>query len=233
MERFIPVTFLWARRGVAAAGILLAGLGLAVDPPPPAAPVDSIPPPPPPAPVVEIKTSMGVIRVELNLEKAPVTVANFLGYVSRGYYDGTVFHRAVGGYIIQGGAFEKVGDQLIEKPTDPPIKSEADNALRNLEGTIAMARTDVPDSATSQFFINVRDNDILDQSLAAPGFTVFGRVTAGMDVVRQINDVQTGVRQVTRRLGDHQQNSQSLKAVPLQDVVIESIRVLTPATPPT
>ena len=176
------------------------------------------------APVVEIRTSMGLITLTLDAEKSPVTVANFLRYVTNGQYDGTVFHRVVSGYIIQGGGFAKQGERLVEKATGEPIKSEADNGLRNVEGTIAMARTDASDSATAQFFINCRDNEMLDQSVAAVGYAVFGRVTGGMDVVAQINAVSTGVREVVGRLGNGQERPMPLKGVPLSDVIIESVR---------
>ena len=182
--------------------------------------------PPAAATVVEMATSMGSITVELDPEKAPVTVANFLQYVAAGHYDGTVFHRVVGGYIIQGGGFEKKGDRLVEKPTGEPIRNEADNGLKNVEGTIAMARTDAPDTATAQFFLNCRDNEMLDHSPASAGYAVFGRVIKGLDVVKQINGVQTGVREVQGLLGNGQLRPMPLKSVPLSDVVIESVRVL-------
>lgn len=181
------------------------------------------------APVVEIRTSMGLITLTLDAEKSPVTVANFLRYVTNGQYDGTVFHRVVSGYIIQGGGFAKQGERLVEKATGEPIKSEADNGLRNVEGTIAMARTDASDSATAQFFINCRDNEMLDQSVAAVGYAVFGRVTGGMEVVAQINAVSTGVREVVGRLGNGQERPMPLKGVPLSDVIIESVREVTAA----
>jgi cyclophilin family peptidyl-prolyl cis-trans isomerase len=184
------------------------------------------------APVVEIRTSMGLITLTLDAEKSPVTVANFLRYVTNGQYDGTVFHRVVSGYIIQGGGFAKQGERLVEKATGEPIKSEADNGLRNVEGTIAMARTDASDSATAQFFINCRDNEMLDQSVAAVGYAVFGRVTGGMEVVAQINAVSTGVREVVGRLGNGQERPMPLKGVPLSDVIIESVREVTAAAVP-
>lgn len=186
----------------------------------------------PPVPRVEMKTSMGTIVIELDAEKAPVTVANFLSYVERKHYDGTVFHRVVNKYIIQGGGFEKQGDRLVEKPTGTPIKNEAGNGLSNRQGSVAMARTDVPDSATAQFFINCQDNSMLDQSPTAAGYAVFGRVVEGLDVVLQINEVQTGVRETMGRLGNGQLRSMPLKGVPLSDVVIEWVRVLPPAAPP-
>ena len=181
------------------------------------------------APVVEIRTSMGLITLTLDAEKSAVTAANFLRYVTAGQYDGTVFHRVVSGYIIQGGGFAKQGERLVEKATGEPIKSEADNGLRNVEGTIAMARTDASDSATAQFFINCRDNEMLDQSVAAVGYAVFGRVTGGMEVVAQINAVSTGVREVVGRLGNGQERPMPLKGVPLSDVIIESVREVTGA----
>ena len=184
------------------------------------------------APVVEIRTSMGLITLTLDAEKSPVTVANFLRYVTNGQYDGTVFHRVVSGYIIQGGGFAKQGERLVEKATGEPIRSEADNGLRNVEGTIAMARTDASDSATAQFFINCRDNEMLDQSVAAVGYAVFGRVTGGMEVVAQINAVSTGVREVVGRLGNGQERPMPLKGVPLSDVIIESVREVTAAEVP-
>lgn len=176
--------------------------------------------------VVEITTSMGSITLQLDAEKAPVTVANFLSYAASGHYEGTVFHRVVGGYMVQGGGFEKKGDQLIEKPTGAPIRNEADNGLKNVEGTIAMARTDAPHTATAQFFLNCRDNEMLDHSPAAAGYAVFGRVTKGLDVLMQIGGVQTGVREVHGRLGSGQLRPMPLKGVPLSDVVIESVRVV-------
>jgi cyclophilin family peptidyl-prolyl cis-trans isomerase len=176
--------------------------------------------------VVEMKTTMGAILLELDAAKAPVTVENFLRYASSGHYDGTVFHRVVGGYMVLGGGFEKKGDELVEKATEAPIKNEAANGLRNVEGTIAMARTDAPDTATAQFFINCQDNEMLDHAPATVGYTVFGRVTKGMDVVKQINAVPTGVREVQGRLGNGQLRPMPLKSVPLSDVVIESVRLL-------
>jgi len=182
--------------------------------------------------VVEMKTSMGSITLQLDPESAPVTVANFLRYAAAGHYDGTVFHRVVSGYMIQGGGFEKKGDQLVERPTQAPIKNEAGNGLRNLEGAIAMARTDVPDTATAQFFINCKDNEMLNQSPASAGYAVFGRVTKGLEIVSQINAVQTGVREVMGRLGNGQLRPMPLKSVPVSDVVVESVRVVSaPAEP--
>ena len=140
-------------------------------------------------PVVIINTSLGDITVELNAEKAPKSVANFLQYVDSGYYDGTIFHRVIKGFMVQGGGMTADGK---EKPTKPPIKNEADNGLKNDTGTLAMARTSVVDSATAQFFINAKDNDFLNHGGRDFGYAVFGKVTSGMDVVRKIEAVETG-----------------------------------------
>ena len=179
-----------------------------------------------PDPEVEIRTSMGTVVVQLDPSKAPITVANFLKYVDDGHYDGTVMHRVVAGAVIQGGGFAKEGDRLVEKVTRPAIKSEADNGLKNSEGTIAMARSDVPDTATAQFFINCRDNEVLDQTATAAGYAVFGRVIRGLDVVQQINAVRTGTRSLQGRTGSGKLQPVTLKAVPLSDVIIESVRRL-------
>jgi cyclophilin family peptidyl-prolyl cis-trans isomerase len=157
-------------------------------------------------PVVAINTSVGTIKVELFPDKAPGTVKNFLDYADDKFYDGTIFHRVIKTFMIQGGGMEQ---GLREKRTKAPIKNESANGLSNQRGTIAMARTNVPDSATSQFFINVKDNTFLDKAQAQDGvgYCVFGKVIDGMDVVDKIKDVKT-------RRGD----------VPLEDVVIKSIR---------
>ena len=139
-----------------------------------------------------IETSMGTITVELDDVKAPVTVKNFIDYAKSGHYDGTIFHRVIDGFMIQGGGFTKSMDQ---KPTRAPIKNEASNGLSNRRGTIAMARTSVVDSATSQFFINLVDNMFLDFRAPTPqyyGYAVFGKVVDGMDVVDRIAKVKTG-----------------------------------------
>jgi cyclophilin family peptidyl-prolyl cis-trans isomerase len=162
---------------------------------------------------VLIKTSMGDITAELDADKAPLTVANFLGYVADGSYDGTIFHRVMAGFMIQGGGFTP---DMQQKPTRAPVKNEADNGLKNLRGTLAMARTTVVDSATSQFFINVVDNAFLDFKAANQqgyGYAVFGKVTAGMDVVDAIVAVPTTTK------GPNQD-------VPVTPVVIESIKVV-------
>src|SRR5574338_187594 len=141
---------------------------------------------------VKLHTNHGVITLELDAEKAPVTVENFLGYVKAGHYDNTVFHRVIDGFMIQGGGFEP---GMTQEPTGEQIKNEADNGLKNDRGTIAMARTQAPHSATAQFFINVADNDFLNfrsPDLQGWGYCVFGRVTEGMDVVDSIRKVKTG-----------------------------------------
>jgi peptidyl-prolyl cis-trans isomerase B (cyclophilin B) len=143
-------------------------------------------------PIILMQTSKGDITIELDAEKAPITVANFLDYVKDGFYDGTIFHRVIENFMIQGGGMTVGMDQ---KKPKAPIKNEADNGLKNRRGTIAMARTQVVDSATAQFFINVVDNDFLDHQAKTPmgyGYAVFGRVTDGMDTVDAIRKVPTG-----------------------------------------
>ena len=145
-------------------------------------------------PKVELTTNLGSMTVELDPAKAPKTVANFLQYVEKGQYDNTIFHRVIRDFMIQGGGFTPDGRK---KDTDAPVMNEADNGLRNLPGTIAMARTSDPHSATAQFFINVVNNPFLnhrDKTTRGWGYTVFGRVTAGMDVVEKIRQVKTGAR---------------------------------------
>lgn len=160
------------------------------------------------APRVRLETSKGVIVVELEAEKAPRTVANFLRYVRSGFYAGTIFHRVIPGFVVQGGGFTP---GLNQKNTRDPIKSEADNGLKNARGTIAMARTSDPDSATSQFYFNLADNRQLDHSDTNPGYTVFGRVLEGMDVVDRIAAVPTETRQ-------------GFQDVPRQDILIRTVR---------
>jgi peptidyl-prolyl cis-trans isomerase B (cyclophilin B) len=140
---------------------------------------------------VKMQTTLGDIIIELNSEKAPKTVKNFVSYVQEGFYDNTIFHRVINGFMIQGGGMES---GLKEKSTKPPIENEADNGLSNKTGTIAMARTPDPHSATAQFFINVSDNTFLDFTAKTPqgwGYCVFGEVTKGMDVVNKIKEAQT------------------------------------------
>lgn len=162
-------------------------------------------------PTVIIKTSLGTVKAEIYADKAPVSAKNFLQYVDDKFYDGTVFHRVISTFMIQGGGFDK---ELNKKATKAPIANEAKNGLKNATGTLAMARTNVPDSATSQFFINVKDNSALDyrgDSAQEIGYAVFGKVTEGMDVVNKIKGVPTGT---ANGMGD----------VPKTPVVIESIR---------
>lgn len=162
--------------------------------------------------MIILNTTFGAITLELNSEKAPKTVENFIAYAKDGFYDGTIFHRVIDNFMIQGGGFE-VG--MGQKPTGEAIENEANNGLKNDNGTIAMARTMDPHSATAQFFINIKDNDFLNHT--APnaqgwGYAVFGKVVDGMDVVEKIKAVATG------SAGGHQD-------VPLDDVVIESVEV--------
>jgi cyclophilin family peptidyl-prolyl cis-trans isomerase len=162
-------------------------------------------------------TSLGVVEIELDSIKAPKTVANFLGYVDKGFYNGTIFHRVIPGFMIQGGGMTA---GMKEKQTGAKIQNEADNGLKNLSGTLAMARTSDPHSASAQFFINTVDNAFLDHRGKNPqgwGYAVFGKVTKGMDVVKKIEAVRTG------NAGMHQN-------VPIQDVVIRKIVRLTPGT---
>ena len=162
--------------------------------------------------MVKLHTRLGTITLELDSEKAPATVANFLQYVNDGHFDNTVFHRVIDGFMIQGGGFEP---GMKQKATRAPVRNEADNALRNDSYTVAMARTSDPNSATAQFFINVANNDFLNHTAATPqgwGYCVFGRVTAGTEVVDKIGKVSTGNR------GMHQD-------VPAEDVIIQRAEV--------
>ena len=143
---------------------------------------------------VTLTTNQGDIVIELNAEKAPLSVKNFLDYVNHGDYEGTIFHRVIPGFMAQGGGFTT---SLQQRPTQAPIKNEADNGLKNLRGAIAMARTNDPHSATSQFFINLVDNDFLDHREKSPrgwGYAVFGKVVSGMEVVDKIAEIPTGAR---------------------------------------
>ena len=163
-------------------------------------------------PVVRITTNMGTIDVELFAHKAPVTVENFLKYVADGFYNGTIFHRVISGFMIQGGGMQP---GMVRKPTHDPITNEADNGLKNLIGTIAMARTSDPHSASAQFFINAADNAFLDHTAKSGrgwGYAVFGKVVEGLDVVRAIEGVGTG------RAG-------SFGDVPVEDVTIRKVSV--------
>ena len=166
------------------------------------------------APSVEMQTSMGMIVIELDSEKAPISVKNFLQYAKDGYYNGTIFHRVIDGFMIQGGGFTK---DMGEKPTGTQIPNEAKNGLKNTRGTIAMARRAEPHSATAQFFINHKDNSALDYpSRDGWGYAVFGKVTQGLEVVDKIAKVRTG-------------NRGMFQDVPVEPVVIQSVKV-TPDT---
>ena len=163
--------------------------------------------------MIKMHTNYGVITLELDAAKAPVTVENFLTYAREGFYDNTIFHRVINGFMIQGGGMMP---DMMQKATHAPIKNEADNGLKNDRGTIAMARTNDPHSATAQFFINVKDNGFLNHSSPTPsgwGYCVFGKVTDGMDVVDKIKAVATGNK------GFHQD-------VPVQPVIIEKVEVV-------
>ncbi len=170
-----------------------------------------------PHPRVRMETSAGVIVLELNRAKAPVTVDNFLRYVRDGFYDGTIFHRVIQGFMIQGGGYTP---EFRKKATRPPIENEADNGLKNRRGTIAMARTSNPHSATAQFFINVADNAFLDfvsPSARGWGYAVFGRVVEGMDVVERIQRLPTGIGGPFRR------------DVPQREVLIKRVTLVSDA----
>jgi cyclophilin family peptidyl-prolyl cis-trans isomerase len=175
--------------------------------------------PAPGNPVVAISTSLGEITLELFKDRAPVSANNFLVYAAEGFYEGTIFHRVKPGFMVQGGGFTP---DLREKPTHPPIQNEATNGLRNVRGTLAMARRMALRSATSQFYINVADNRMLDHTGYGPdefGYAVFGRVLSGMDVVDRIAAVRT------RTQGD-------MEDVPVEPVIIKSVRVVKPAPVP-
>ncbi|MEY4753569.1 MAG: hypothetical protein RJA44_1244 [Pseudomonadota bacterium] len=164
-------------------------------------------------PQVDLNTNKGVIRIELDAEKAPLSTANFLAYVNSGHYNGTIFHRVIKGFMVQGGGFAVGMDQ---KSTMAPIQNEANNGLKNDKYTLAMARTSAPHSASAQFFINTVNNDFLNfksESMQGWGYAVFGRVISGTEVVDQIEKVRTGSK---RGHGD----------VPVEDVVIESASVV-------
>ena len=166
-----------------------------------------------PAAHVTIATTVGQMTLELDADNAPKTVENFLSYASSGFYDGTIFHRVINNFMIQGGGFTT---DMEQKPTQAPVDNEANNGLKNERGTIAMARTQDPHSATAQFFINVQDNDFLNhtgENMQGWGYTVFGKVTQGEDVLDKIRCVQTGSQ------GGHQD-------VPTEPIIIESISVI-------
>jgi len=165
-------------------------------------------------PMVEMKTNLGSFTLELYPDKAPKTVENFLKYVKSGFYKGTVFHRVIDNFMIQGGGF---GSNLLEKETFPPIQNEANNGLKNEIYTIAMARTSNPNSASAQFFVNVKDNAFLDHTSPTPrgwGYAVFGKVVKGQETVMKISKVRTGPRDPLP------------SDVPLENVVIEDVKLL-------
>jgi peptidyl-prolyl cis-trans isomerase B (cyclophilin B) len=164
-------------------------------------------------PIVQMLTNLGAITIELEAEKAPLSTENFLAYASEGFFEQTIFHRVIPGFMIQGGGFTV---QMAQKKTNNPIRNEADNGLTNQRGTLAMARTQVVDSATCQFFINLADNDFLNHQGKTPnayGYAVFGRVTEGMEVVDKIAKVKTG------NFGQHQD-------VPKEPVMIQSVTLV-------
>jgi cyclophilin family peptidyl-prolyl cis-trans isomerase len=158
--------------------------------------------------MIRFETTLGNFTVELFDDEAPVSVENFVKYVDEGFFDGTVFHRIVPGFVIQGGGFT---EDMSQKKNHPPIKNEADNGVKNARGTLSMARTNDINSATSQFFVNLKDNDFLDHSRGNFGYAVFGKVTEGMDVIDKIAAVKTG-----RKRG--------FEDVPLDAVVMTSVR---------
>ena len=157
--------------------------------------------------MITLATNLGNIVLELDVEKAPVTVENFLSYVKSGFYNGTIFHRVIDGFMIQGGGFTR---ELLEKKTQPPITNESNNGLVNSTGTVAMARTNDPNSATSQFFINLIDNNFLNYTSPEPssvGYCVFGKIIEGMNVIHKIGQLPTG-------------NSRGFSDVPIRPVII-------------
>lgn len=167
-------------------------------------------------PVVELKTSLGSIKIELDEKAAPITTKNFLAYVGDKFYDGTVFHRVINGFMVQGGGYTMASGKLSEKKTNPSIKNEGQNGLKNDRGTIAMARTPDPDSASSQFFINHANNDMLNfPKPDGHGYAVFGKVTEGLDIVDKIAGVKTGV-------------TDGMQDVPTEEVKIISATVVKP-----
>ena len=160
--------------------------------------------------MIRFETTLGDFTIELLEKEAPLSAANFLRYVEDKFFDGTIFHRIVPGFVIQGGGFT---EDMTQKRTQPPVKNEADNGLKNSRGTLSMARTNDINSATSQFFVNLKDNDSLDHSRANFGYAVFARVTEGMDVVGKIAAVKTG-------------RQRGFDDVPVEPVVMKSVRVM-------
>ena len=213
--------------------LLLAGLGCltavgADDAKSDAKPAETTPAPAPAVKKVRLKTTKGDIVIRLDDAKAPVSTANFLSYVGKKHYDGTVFHRVIGNFMIQGGGFALKDGKLLEKPTGQGIHNESQNGLKNVRGSVAMARTAAPDSATAQFFINVVDNASLDYpSFDGHGYAVFGTVVEGMDVVDKIKAVETSTQTIGMK---HPQTGETLsmpaRDVPNEAVVIESATVV-------
>jgi cyclophilin family peptidyl-prolyl cis-trans isomerase len=162
--------------------------------------------------MISFETTLGNFTIEFFEKEAPETVANFLRYIDAGFFDGTIFHRIVPGFVIQGGGYEA---DMTQKRTEPPIKNEADNGLKNERGTLSMARTNDINSATSQFFVNLKDNEFLDHKRGNFGYAVFARVTEGMDVIDKIAAVETG-----RRRG--------MDDVPVEPVVMTSVSRIAP-----
>ena len=160
--------------------------------------------------MILLETTLGDFKIEFFEKEAPISVANFKKYVEDGYFEGTIFHRIVPGFVIQGGGFT---EDMSQKKTKAPIKNEADNGLKNARGTLSMARTNDINSATSQFFVNLKDNDFLDHSRGNFGYAVFARVTAGMDVIDKIAAVETG-----RKRG--------FDDVPVEAVIMKSVRTV-------
>ncbi len=164
-------------------------------------------------PVVVMDTSMGSIKIEVFSDKAPITAKNFLAYINSGFYNGTIFHRVIPNFVVQGGGYPP---DMSSKPTLPPIKNEASNGLKNRRGTLSMARYDDPNSATSQFFINLNDNTNLDPGAGGAGYAVFAKVIEGMDVVDKIAKVKTATKNVRGTpFGD----------VPVEPVLLKSVKV--------
>lgn len=202
---------------MSAAAAALVVFALAQAAPAPAPEPQPTPKPPPNGPVVVVETSLGSFRIGLHQDLAPVSVDNFLKYVRAKHYDGTLFHRVIPSFMIQGGGYDAA---MTERPTRPPIRNEASNGLRNARGTVAMARLNAPNSATAQFFVNLKDNHALDFGIRGAGYAVFGEVIEGMEVVDKIAGVPTTTK------GPHADT-------PITPVTIKSVReAATPAPRP-
>ena len=158
-----------------------------------------------------MSTSLGVIHIELDSKSAPITVENFLKYVDAKHYDGTIFHRIIEGFMVQGGGFKETDSSLKKQPTNPPIKNESEKTPSNKRGTIAMARTSAPNSATAQFFINVVDNPFLDYPKNGGGYATFGKVVKGIEIVAKMRAVKTAVKN-------------GMANVPIDAVTIKSVK---------